>query len=137
LLGRVFHDLRDGRVISRVGQYEVNDLRNPNVYMKDGLRRDTAWMGVVKTNRYLMMEGRLFDQDGKLFYAEELVDFEVNPKGDLRMTSQAFCGPDPSGTRWQTVARLNSPSPPDPRWSPPPSPKLFRPVGSMKEGRGR
>jgi hypothetical protein len=89
-------------------------------------------MGILKTNRYLMMEGRLFDQDGKLFYAEELVDFKVNPKGDLRMTSQAFCGPDPSGTRWQTIARLNSPpsvasSPADPRWSPPPQASLAPP----------
>lgn len=128
---QVFHDLRDGRVISRVDQYEVNDLRNPTVYMKDGLHRDTAWIGTLRTNRNLMMEGRLFDQDGKLFNGEELYDFKSNPKGDLRMTSLALCGPDPSGARWRTVAGLNSPpvasSPPAPRWAPPPQASLAPP----------
>ncbi len=129
---QVFHDLRDGRVISRVDQYEVNDLRNPTVYMKNGLRRDTAWIGTLRTNRNLIMEGRLFDQDGKLLYGEELIDFKINPKGDLRMTSVAFCGPDPSGARWRTIAGLNSPSsiassPPASRWSQPPQASLAPP----------
>ena len=144
LAWQVFHDLRDGRVIARVDQYEVNDLRNPTVYMKDGLHRDTAWMGILKTNRYLMMEGELFDRDGKLFYTEELVDFKVNPKGDLRMRSQAFCGPDPSGAGWRPVDRVNSPSavassPPDPRWSPPPQASLApppQPVAAPPPGGG-
>jgi gag-polyprotein putative aspartyl protease len=109
----------------------VNDLRSPTVYMKDGLRRDTAWIGTLRTNRNLVMEGRLFDRDGKLLYGEELIDFKMNPKGPLRMSSLAFCGPDPSGARWRTIAGSNSPSSvassPVPRWTLPPQASLAPP----------
>jgi hypothetical protein len=63
---QVFHDLRDGRVISRVDQYAVVDMRNAVNYQKPGFHRDTSWLGLLQSNRDLMMEGRLFDRDGEL-----------------------------------------------------------------------
>jgi hypothetical protein len=90
---QVFHDLRDGRVISRIDQYAVVDMRNAVNYRKPGFHRDTSWLGLLQSNRDLMMEGRLFARDGGLYYAEKLTDFKFNPRGDLRMMSTVYCGP--------------------------------------------
>jgi hypothetical protein len=43
---QVFHDLRDGRVISRIDQYAVIDMRNAVNYQKPGFHRDTSWLGL-------------------------------------------------------------------------------------------
>jgi aspartyl protease len=111
---QVFHDLRDGRVISRIDQYAVIDMRNAVNYQKPGFHRDTSWLGLLQSNRDLMMEGRLFDRDGGLYYAEKLTDFKFNPRGDLRMMSTAYCGPDPGGAIWAQVNRSTWERPPPP-----------------------
>jgi hypothetical protein len=121
---QVFHDLRDGRVISRVDQYAVVDMRNPANYSKPGFHRDTSWLGILQSNRNLMMEGRLYDRDGGVYYSEKLTDFKFNPQGDVRMMSTAYCGPDPGGAIW---ARANSstwgaPPPAAVALAPPPPP---------------
>jgi hypothetical protein len=111
---QVFHDLRDGRVISRIDQYAVVDMRNAVNYQKPGFHRDASWLGLLQSNRDLMMEGRLFDRDGGLYYAEKLIDFKFNPRGDLRMMSTAYCGPDPGDAIWAQVNRSTWDRPPPP-----------------------
>jgi hypothetical protein len=99
---QVFHDLNDGRVISRVDQYAVNDLRNPHVSVGK-LRRDTAWFGQLHTNRNLLMVGRLYERNSMLYYSEQLRDFRRNSQGDVIMVSTAYCGTDPGGQRMRIV----------------------------------
>jgi len=48
---QVWHDLADGRVISRADQYAVNDLRNPAVAVGQ-LKKDTAWFGLLNGRAY-------------------------------------------------------------------------------------
>ena len=138
---QVFHDLRDGRVISRVDQYAVLDMRNSANYSKPGFHRDTAWLGLLQSNRDLMMEGRLYDGDGGLYYAEKLTDFKFNPRGDVRMMSTAYCGPDPDGVIWARVnhSTWDQPPPPAPPAAvalapPPPVQPLQVPSASSSAG---
>ena len=96
---QVWHDLADGRIISRADQYAVNDLRNPAVAV-GRLKQDTAWFGLLNGRPNLLMMGRLFDERGELIYLEELRDFRHDPSGILLMRTQADCGPDRDGRRW-------------------------------------
>jgi hypothetical protein len=103
---QVFHDLNDGRVISRADQYAVNDLRNPHVSIGK-LRRDTAWVGLLHTNRNLLMVGRLYEQNSMLYYSEQLRDFRRNSQGDVIMVSTAYCGTDPGWTADANSGRID------------------------------
>jgi Aspartyl protease len=110
----VFHDLADGRIVSRADQYSIVDMRNPEI-RKYGMKPTVGWVGVLNTNRHLMMQGWLYEQSGLLYYSENLVDFKVNPKGELLMMATAYCGTDPGGDRWRVLTRsANNPSPPPP-----------------------
>jgi hypothetical protein len=100
--------------LSRIDQYAVVDMRNAVNYQKPGFHRDASWLGLLQSNRDLMMEGRLFDRDGGLYYAEKLTDFKFNPRGDLRMMSTAYCGPDPGDAIWAQVNRSTWDRPPPP-----------------------
>jgi hypothetical protein len=124
---QVFQDLNDGRVISRADQYAVNDLRNPMVAKR--LHYDTAWAGLLNTNRNLMMEGRLYEQNYMLYYSEQLRDFKRNPQGDMIMLSTAYCGTDPGGERMRIVKSSiwGRPAPP-PQVAMPSYPALTPPV---------
>ena len=77
LAWQVFHDLSDGRVISRADQYQVTDERDG----ANGVNPFYGWIGLLKRNRNLMMIGKLYNQGG-LFYEEKLIDFGHDPKGD-------------------------------------------------------
>ena len=95
-------------------QYSVLDMRNSANYSKPGFHRDTAWLGLLQSNRNLVMEGRLYDGDGGLYYAEKLTDLKFNPRGDVRMMSTAYCGPDPGSAIWARVDRSTWDRPPQP-----------------------
>jgi hypothetical protein len=126
---QVFHDLNDGRVISRGDQYGVYDFRNPETAAKLGY--DTGWGGLLNTNRNLYMHGRLYEHDGMLYYSEQLRDFKRNPQGDVIMMSTAYCGADPGGARWRAITRqrpyVAPPSPPPP----PPQVMMQQPVPAL------
>jgi Aspartyl protease len=123
---QVWHDLADGRIISRADQYAVNDLRNPAVAV-GRLKQDTAWFGLLNGRPNLLMMGRLFDERGELIYLEELRDFRHDPSGILLMRTQADCGPDRDGRRWAAVARVSFTPPPQAATIEPPTP-LAAPV---------
>jgi hypothetical protein len=131
---QVWHDLADGRVISRADQYAVNDLRNPSVAVGQ-LKKDTAWFGLLNGRPNLLMMGRLFDERGELIYSEELRDFRRDPNGFLLMKSQSDCGPDRDGRRWAAVARVSFPATPQTATlSPPQTPVQLAPPAPLSSG---